>query len=333
VNSKGGENTLKKNVLKRKLLQGGIPILAAGLLTLGAVPFAGASAKGLSATQANSVSNGYVSQVKSDASLRALLPASIKSSGTITVAAQLGAAPYQYLSNAQKPMGFEVNLGDAIGKELGVKIKWVQFPQWNSIIPAVQTGRVNMSIAYMNDTTLREKTISFVDYLESGIVMVVKAGNPEKISTPADLCGKTVEVQAASVQEIYLKSMNATGGACASKPITELVDQAEAQGRINLNTGRADAAFDNNISGGYGAAASGVYVVPYPVIEPGPYGFGFAKDSTSLMKAVQGAMVKLMAGGKSSVYQKIFTAWGVASAEIAKPTINGCATKALYTGC
>jgi polar amino acid transport system substrate-binding protein len=302
-------------------------------VTLGAAPFAGASSKGLSASQANSVSNGYVSHVTLDASLHASLPASIKSAGSITIAAQLGAAPYQYLSSAQKPMGFEVNLGDAIGKELGVKIKWVQFPQWNSIIPAVQTGRVNMSIAYMNDTSLREKTISFVDYLQSGIVMIVQAGNPEKISTPADLCGKTVEVQAASVQEIYLKSLNATGGACASKPITELVDQAEAQGRINLKTGRADAAFDNNISGGYGAAASGVAVVPYPVIEPGPYGFGFAKNSTSLMKAVQGAMVKLMAGGTSSVYQKIFTAWGVASAEIAKPTINGCASGSLYKGC
>jgi polar amino acid transport system substrate-binding protein len=320
-------------VLKRKLLQGGVPVLVAGILTLGAAPFAGASGNGLTAGQANKVSNGYVSQVKSNASLHASLPASIKSTGTITVAAQLGAAPYQYLSSAQTPLGFEVNLGDAIGKELGVKIKWVQFPQWNSIIPAVQTGRVNMSIAYMNDTSLREKTISFVDYLQSGIVMVVKAGNPENITSPSGLCGKTVEVQAASVQEIYLKSLNATGGVCASKPITELVDQAEAQGRINLKTGRADAAFDNNISGGDGAAASGVYVVPYPVIAPGPYGFGFAKNSKPLMKAVQGAMVKLMAGGKTSVYQKIFTAWGVASAAIATPTINGCATATLYKGC
>lgn len=230
-------------------------------------------------------------------------------------------------------MGFEVNLGDAIGKELGVTIKWVQFPQWNSIIPAVQTGRVNMSIAYMNDTSAREKTISFVDYLVSGIVMMTKAGDAEKVTKPADLCGKTVEVQSASVQEVYLNSLNASSGPCASNPIKELTDQAEAQGRINLTTGRADAALDNNISGSYGAAASGVYVVPYPVIEPGPYGIGFAKDSKPLMTDVQKAMVRLMAGGKSSVYQKIFSAWGVASAEIASPTINGCATAKTYSGC
>jgi polar amino acid transport system substrate-binding protein len=275
--------------------------------------------------QANKVSTGYVSKVKMNASLHASLPASIKSTGTLTIGAQLLASPYAYLSSTQKPMGFEVNLASAIGKVLGVKIKWVQFPQWNSIIPAVQTGRVNMSLAYMNDTSLREKTINFVDYLASGLVIIVKAGNPQNILGPSGLCGKNVSVQAASTQEIYLKSLNATGGVCAANPVTEVVIQAEAQDVLNLTTGRADAYLDNNISGGYAAATNpAVYEVPYATIEPGPYGIGFAKNSKTLEKAVQGAMTSLMAGGKTSTYQKIFSAWGVASAEIPKPTINGC---------
>jgi polar amino acid transport system substrate-binding protein len=275
--------------------------------------------------QANQVSNGYVSKVKVNASLHASLPTAVKTSGVLTIGAQLLASPYAFLSNTQQPMGFEVNLADAIGKELGVKIKWVQFPQWNSIIPAVQTGRVNMSIAYMNDTALREKTINFVDYLASGLVIIVKGGNPEKITGPSGLCGKNVSVQASSTQEAYLKSLNAPGAVCATKPVKEVVIQAEAQQVVNLATGRADAYLDNNISGGYAAATnSALYEVPYAPIEPGPYGIGFAKNSQPLLKAVQGAMTHLMAGGKASVYQKIFSAWGVASAAIPKATINGC---------
>ena len=326
---------MKRNVLKRKWLQVGVPLLAAGILTFGVAPFAGASGKVLTSGQANKVSNGYLSQIKPNASLHALLPASIKAKGFILIGAQLLAPPYGYLSNTQKPMGFEVNLGDAVGKVLGVKIKWLQLPQWNSIVPAVQEGRVNMSLTYMNDTALREQLINFVDYLASGIVIIVKAGNPEKIVGPSGLCGKNVSVQSPSVQEIYLKSLNATGGVCASNPITEVVIQSEAQDVINLTTGRADAYFDNNISGGYAAAtnSAAVYEVPYKVIEPGPYGMGFAKNSQPLMRAVHGAMIKLMAGGRTSVYQKIFTAWGVASAAIAKSTINGCATATVYTGC
>lgn len=324
---------MKRNMLKRKWLQVGVPLLAAGILTLGVVPFAGASGTALTTGQANKVSMGYISKVKPNASLHALLPASIKAKGFITIGAQLLASPYAYLSPTQKPMGFEVNLGYAIGKVLGVKIKWVQFPQWNAIIPAVQTGRVNMSLAYMNDTALREQMISFVDYLASGIVIIVGAGNPENIVGPSGLCGKNVSVMAASVQEVYLLSLNATGGVCASNPTKEVIAQGEAQQTINLKTGRADAWLDNNLSGGYAAASLGVYEVPYAVIEPGPYGIGFAKNSQPLMKAVHGAMIRLMAGGTTSVYKKIFTAWGVASAAILKPTINGCATTKLYTGC
>jgi polar amino acid transport system substrate-binding protein len=327
-----GEFILKTNVLKSKWLQAGVPLLAAGLLTIGVVPSAGASAKAMTAGAANKASDGYIAKIKTNASLHALLPASIKSKGVITVGAQLLAAPYAYMSSTQTPLGFEVNLADAVGKELGVKIKWVQFPQWDSIIPAVQTNRVNMSIAYMNDTTAREKTINFVDYLASGIVIMVKAGNPENITGPSSLCGKNVSVQAASTQEAYLNVLNATGGACASNPVTEVVIQALAEQVLNLTTGRADAYLDDNISGGYAAATEPNVVaeVPNAPIEPGPFGMGFSKGSKPLMRAVQGAMNSLMAGGKTSTYQKIFSAWGVASAEIPKATINGCTTSA-YT--
>jgi hypothetical protein len=37
-------------------------------------------------------------------------------------------------------------------------------------------------------------------------------------------------------------------------------------------------------------------------------------------------LIRLMAGGKNSVYQKIFTAYNVTSAAISEPTINGCKT-------
>jgi polar amino acid transport system substrate-binding protein len=323
---KNRENILKRNVLKRKWLQVGVPLLAAGILTLGAAPFAGASGKVLTSGQANTVSNGYVSKVKTDASLHAKLPASIKAKGSILIGAQLLGPPLSYLSKSGKQMGFEVNLADAVGKVLGVKIKWLQLPQWSSIVPAVEDGRVNMSITYMNDTVPREQLINFIDYLVDGIAIGVKTGNPENITGPSGLCGKNVSDMAGTTDQIYLQSLNATGGVCASTPITEVVAQSTDQALVNVTTGRADAVLSDNISAVVMmSAASGTTEVG-PVIEPSPYGMGFAKNSQPLMRAVQGAMNKLMAGGKNSVYQKIFTAWGQQSAEIPKPLINGCKT-------
>lgn len=287
-----------------------------------------ASGAALNPGQANKASNGYLSSLKYDAALHKLLPASIKSKGYILVGAQMENAPDDFFSgSSQAPVGFEVNMAKGIGKVLGVKIKYLQLPQWDSIVPSVQDGRVNMSMTAMNDTAAREQLINFIDYLTDGVGILVKAGNPENITGPSSLCGKNVTDVAGTTQEQFLDSLNATGGACASDQITEVIAPSTAQEIINLETGRADAILNDNITDAYDQQTNpAVYAVPYKPINPGPYGIGFAKDSGSLMKAVQGAMLKLMAGGSKSVYTKILTAWNVASVAIPYPTINGCAS-------
>lgn len=323
-------------MFNRKLLRMGVPVLAAGLLTLGVVPQAFASSGALSPGQANKVSNGYLTKVKYDAKLHAMLPAKIKSKGYILIGAQMENAPDDFFAGStQNAVGFEVNLAKAFGKVLGVKIKYLQLPNWNSIVPSVQDGRVDMSMTAMNDRVSRELLINFVDYLTDGIGILVKAGNPLNIKGPSDLCGKNVTVTAGTTQESYLMSLNAAGGLCASKPISEVVATSDAQELANLATGRADAVMADNITDAYWQQTmpTAVLAVPYPPILSGPYGMGFAKDNGHLLKAVQGAMVKLMAGGSSSVYMKILTAWNVASVAIPSPVINGCATPKYAKGC
>jgi polar amino acid transport system substrate-binding protein len=313
-------------MLKQKLFRLGVPMLAAGMVAFGVAGSAGGAA--LNPGQANKVSNGYLSALKYDAALHKLLPASIKSKGYILVGAQMENAPDDFFSgSSQSAVGFEVNMAKGIGKVLGVKIKYLQLPNWDSIVPSVQDGRVNMSMTAMNDTTARQQLINFIDYLTDGVGILVKAGNPENITGPSGLCGKNVTDVAGTTQEAYLDSLNAAGGICASNQITEVIAPSTAQEIINLTTGRADAILNDNITDAYDQQTNpAVYSVPYKPIDPGPYGIGFAKTSGSLEKAVQGAMLKLMAGGSSSVYMKILTAWNVASVAIPYPTINGCST-------
>lgn len=319
-------------MLKRWIVRTGTPVVAAGLLAFSSLPPAGASGSALTPAQATTVSNGYLAQVKYNAKLHNMLPTAIKSKGYILIGAQLENAPDDFFAGkSQTPVGFEVNLQSALGKILGVKMKYLQLPQWNSIVPSVQDGRVNMSMTAMNDTTSREKLINFVDYLTDGIGILVKAGNPEKITGPASLCGKNVTDSAGTTQELYLQLLNAKGGLCASKHINEVVAPGTAQELANLATGRADAILNDNITDAYDQQTNPtVYSVPYRPINPGPYGIGFAKSSQALMKAVQGAMGQLMAGGTNSVYHKILTAWNVGSVAISAPTINGCGAHSKY---
>ncbi len=303
--------------------------LVAGLVGLVVAPLAGASAGAVNNPgQANKISKTYVATVKEDMALHKALPAAILKKGSILIGAQMENAPDDFFAgNSQYAVGFEVNLAQAIGRVLGVSVKYQQLPVWSSIVPAVQTGRVDMSMTAMNDTTTREGLINFVDYLVDGIGILVKAGNPEHITGPSGLCGKNVTDTTGTTQEAYLKSLNAAGGLCAKKPITEVVASSTAQELANLATGRADAVLNDNITDAYDQQTmSTVQSVNYPPIESSPYGIGFPKSDTKLMNAVHGALQLLMKGGNKSVYHEILTAWNVASVGITNPAINGCKT-------
>jgi polar amino acid transport system substrate-binding protein len=66
----------------------------------------------------------------------------------------------------------------------------------------------------MKDTGARRDVgVDFVDYLQSGIVMLVQKNNPKKVVSPGSLCGKTVGVQSGTPQEDLAKSQAA---ACAT---------------------------------------------------------------------------------------------------------------------
>lgn len=321
-------------MFKSKLRQVGLPIVVAGLLGLGLAPLASASTGAVNSPgTANKLSNSYFAKVKEDVKLHNMLPSWILKHGYILIGAQFQNAPDDFYSGtAQTPVGFEVNLAHAIGKELGIGIQYLQLPLWSSIVPAVQDGRVDMSMTAMNDRVSREQLINFVDYLVDGIGILVKGGNPENINGPADLCGKNVTDSAGTTQESYLQSLNAAGGLCASKPITEVLASSTGQELANLATGRADAVLNDNITDAFDAQTmhGAVTSVNYPAIESGPYGIGVTKSDVKLLKAVYGAMQHLMSGGSNSIYTKILTAWNVAPVGIPAPVINGCAHQKRY---
>ncbi len=57
----------------------------------------------------------------------------------------------------------------------------------------------------MNITTDRQKQISIIHYLDIGQSMVVAKGNPENITAPTDLCGKSVAAESGTTEVDYLQ--------------------------------------------------------------------------------------------------------------------------------
>jgi len=85
--------------------------------------------------------------------------------------------------------GIDVELLDAISKLEGFEYELTPM-DFSAIIPALVSGNIDASIAGMNATEERRKTVDFSDgYYEAGSAMVVNA-NDDSISSFEDLKGK-----------------------------------------------------------------------------------------------------------------------------------------------
>jgi polar amino acid transport system substrate-binding protein len=80
--------------------------------------------------------------------------------GKIVVASDMTAVPMQYRNPTGKPTGFTVELMELAAKEMGVQIEW-QDMAWESLIPSLLSGKVDMIAANMSMTLTRMKSIVF----------------------------------------------------------------------------------------------------------------------------------------------------------------------------
>lgn len=123
------------------------------------------------------------------------LPSSaLISGGTLTYCSDISAPPLTYYDKNQKPVGTEIELGDAIAKKLKLKPKWNNVA-FNGIIPALQGRQCDAIITQLYIKPEREKVVDFVPYMFAGNTVLVKSGNPKKITGIDDLCGHKVAAQ------------------------------------------------------------------------------------------------------------------------------------------
>ncbi|AEH47311.1 transporter substrate-binding domain-containing protein [Parageobacillus thermoglucosidasius] len=161
-------------------------------------------------------------------------------------------APFEYIDTAKgnEIIGFDVDLAKMITKELGYEFEIVDM-DFNGLIPALQSGKVDFVLAGMTPTKDRKKNVDFSDvYYVSRNMIVSKKGSG--IKTVKDLKGKTVGVQTGSIQEEE------------AKKIAKTVDmKLESRNRIpeliqEIQAGRFDAAIiEDTVAKGYLQTSNG----------------------------------------------------------------------------
>ena len=79
--------------------------------------------------------------------------------------------------------GYDVEIAKLIAEGLGKELVIVK-TEWDGLVPALLSGKIDAIIAGMSPTEERKETIDFSDnYYQSDLIMVVKKGSPYESST------------------------------------------------------------------------------------------------------------------------------------------------------
>ena len=249
------------------------------------------------------------------------LPDRIKKAGKIVAATQPNYAPISYKDPASNQlMGFDIELGEAIAKELGVKVEW-QETAFAQMISSLVTGRVDIVMAGMSDLPGRREQVDFVDYLKSGAQFYTSQANAATIKTPADLCGKKVGASRSTNWPAQIEEWSKQNCVAKGRPaITVVGTEGSIDARTQLKSGRLD--------GGVQGSETLLY---FQKLEPNTYvilgtafteslmGIPTPKTEPQLRDAVKGALERLQ---KNGTYDQIAAKYGLAGNKLSPIAIN-----------
>lgn len=213
----------------------------------------------------------------------------------------------------------DVDLGNAIMKELGLSAKFINAP-FDSIIPALQAGKYQLGISSFTDNKAREKVVDFVTYFTAGTTWAVPTGNPKNISI-SDACGFKVAVQTGTVEvpDVQARSQACTKAGKAAITIDQYQLQSDATTAVI--SGKDDAMLADSPVTGYAVSQSGSKLqLLGQSYGNAPYGIAVPKGDGTFKNAILAAVKVLMSNG---TYNSILTKWGVQSGAISNPVING----------
>jgi polar amino acid transport system substrate-binding protein len=256
-----------------------------------------------------------------DPAVAKLVPAALKSKGTLTVAADASYAPDEFIgSDGHTVEGMDADLSTALASAMGLKAKVVN-ATFDTIIPGISAGKFDMGASSFSDNKEREKTVDFVDYFVAGESFITKASGGTTINSIADICGKTVAVEKGTTEETDAGTQSKKCGS-AGKPAVKILSFSDQNGaNLALSSGRAQLGFlDSPIAAYQVKQSNGQFKVVGTPYATGPYGLALPKNGSD--KAVLAALQDVIKSGK---YMQILQKWGLQAGAIpsAQVKING----------
>ncbi|WP_318489081.1 lysine/arginine/ornithine ABC transporter substrate-binding protein [Photobacterium leiognathi] len=206
-------------------------------------------------------------------------------------------APFEYMDENNQIQGFDVDIANALCKELDATCTFHN-QSFDSLIPALKFKRYDAAISAMDITEARQQQVSFSQpYYDNAADFISIKG---KVADIDALKGKRVGVQNGSTHQSYLTDQ--------MPDVTTVPYNSYQDAFIDMQNGRIDAVFgDTAVVAEWLKKDDKLAYVGKPVTNPKYFGNGFGiavnKNNQELLKQLNTALAKIKQDGQ---YQVIF---------------------------
>ncbi len=237
----------------------------------------------------------------------------IAKTGTIVFCSDPGFPPMESLQGSQ-PVGADIDIGTGIARAMGVKAQFRNVG-FDGIIAALLAKKCDAIISGMTDTAERRRQVNFTDYLQVGMSLMVKKGNPSHVTGLASLSGRRVAVQVGTTEKAALMTENRLLAKQHRKPVVIKLFQKDSDAAAALVTGKVDAYFsDDPPIGYYVKTTGGKFEVAASKILAAPYGIA-TRNHDRVGPAVRKSVARLYRNG---TMKAILAKWGLSALALGK---------------
>lgn len=212
--------------------------------------------------------------------------------GVLLVGTEATYPPFEMTNDEGEIVGFDIDLLKAVAADQGLVLEF-QDMDFDSLVPALQGGTIDIAVSAMSITPLRQKQVSFSDpYIEAGLVVAVglSAGDVKGVE---DLENLRVAVQ------------QGTTGAAKAEELLELKRLGSLKYFPNISV-----AMMEMLNGGVDAVindrpATAAFVARHPdkikivgeTLASDEYGFALAKGREELLAQLNAGLASVKANG------------------------------------
>ena len=217
--------------------------------------------------------------------------------GTLVMGTNAEFPPYEYYEG-QEIVGIDAEMAAAVAEKLGMELK-IEDMAFDSLIPALSSGKVDIVAAGMTVTEDRLASVNFSDTYATGIQAIIVTEDSD-IASADDLVGKTIGVQQGTTGDLYATDVEGATIERYAKGMEAV--QSLSQGKIDA------VIIDNEPANVFVSEVEGLKILD-EAFATEDYAVAVAKDNEELLEQVNTALAELKEDGTlQAIVDKYITA-------------------------